>query len=358
MNRFESVFENSTLGKKIITSDLKIRQANLALVHLLGYENKEALIGRNLRDFTHPSFSEQWEILRENLWDRKIPSFEVEICMIKNDGNELWCLITSILFTDDGETLGYTIVQDIDIRIKLEKEAKRLKDAQENIIYTVAHDLKNPVLLVQSLNDILKKEMLPLYNSDKQAFKKNQSLTTMIGEASTRMLSIIQDLLLVGELEKGIVIKKMTGLKEFVGSSLEMWKLHAKEKEIQIDFHPDQNVYASIDHERMGRVLDNLISNAIKFSHRDGKIEVILMQHSNKAHLQIKDYGVGIPEHLQPSVFDKFTRANRKGTSGESTTGLGLFIAKRIMELHNGSIWVDSEQNKGSTFNIELPIDS
>lgn len=126
---------------------------------MLGYANKKDLICRNLKDFTHPSFLEQWEVLRKNLWSEKISSFSVEMCMIKKDGTELWCLITSILFPDADDTLAYTIVQDIDQRVKLEQEAKRLKDAQEDIIYTVAHDLKNPVLIIQSLTDTLQKEM-------------------------------------------------------------------------------------------------------------------------------------------------------------------------------------------------------
>lgn len=179
----------------------------------------------------------------------------------------------------------------------------------------------------------------------------------MIGERSTKMLTIIQDLLLVGELERGLAVKEMTALKEFIDTSLEMWKFHAKEKDVQIEFLADQNVYASINRERMSRVLDNLLSNAIKFSHRGGNIEVILRRRSNVASMQIKDKGVGIPEPLQVAVFDKFTRANRRGTGGESTTGLGLFIAKRIIDLHNGKIWVESEHNQGSTFSIELPLD-
>jgi two-component system sensor histidine kinase VicK len=81
-----------------------------------------------------------------------------------------------------------------------------------------------------------------------------------------------------------------------------------------------------------------------------------LQQETKQAILQVRDTGVGIPPSLQGSVFEKFTKANRSGTQGEETTGLGLFIAKQIVEWHNGRIWLESQEGEGTTFYVELPL--
>lgn len=353
--RFRTVFEQSFLGNKIISSDLRIRQINSALVTLLGY-NKEDLLGKSVVNYTHPDFRDKWDILRHNLWDKKIPSFQVEICLIKKDGKGVWCLITSILFEDNKDTFGYTIVEDISDRKKLEEENKRFQDAQEAIIYTVAHDLKNPILTIKGLTDLLHKDIEHFSSTNKETLKRSLSLISMINGTSDKTFSILEDLLLVGELERGNMEKEMTGLKHLTESSLAIWRLTAEKKGVQIDSQITEEVYAPVNRERIGRVLDNLLSNAIKFSHKGERIEVRLKQQAQKVVLQVSDSGIGIPESLQATVFDKFTKANRKGTSGESTTGLGLFIAKRIIELHQGHIWIESQQNQGSTFHIELPM--
>jgi two-component system sensor histidine kinase VicK len=103
--------------------------------------------------------------------------------------------------------------------------------------------------------------------------------------------------------------------------------------------------------------LDNLLSNAVKFTPEGGQVLVSLrQQEAKKVVLQVSDNGVGIPNALQDSVFDKFTKANRQGTGGEITIGLGLFIAKQIVELHQGKIWLESREQEGTTFYVELPV--
>ena len=101
--------------------------------------------------------------------------------------------------------------------------------------------------------------------------------------------------------------------------------------------------------------MDNLISNAIKFSKESDKIEINLIKEGNKAIIEVKDNGVGIPKDMIPHLFDRFSKAGRPGIRGEQSTGLGLSIVKQIIERHNGKIEVSSTENKGSTFRITLP---
>ena len=110
--RFETVFENSKLGNKIISADLKILQVNQAMVTLLGYDHKEEIIGSNIFDYAPDYCHKDWEVLRKKLWQKEMPSFSLETCLMKKDGTLIWCQVTSILFPDNSKTLGYTIIED------------------------------------------------------------------------------------------------------------------------------------------------------------------------------------------------------------------------------------------------------
>lgn len=114
--RYLGVFENSLLGNKIIASDLKILQVNQSMVELLGFDTKEDIIGKQILEFSHPDFKEDWQLLQEKLWSHKLPSFSVETCLLRKDGSAFWVNVTSILFIEEGETLGYTLIENIQAR--------------------------------------------------------------------------------------------------------------------------------------------------------------------------------------------------------------------------------------------------
>jgi PAS domain S-box-containing protein len=111
--RYRTVFENSLLGNKIISSDLKILQVNQTLVGMLGCANKEELIGRRILEFAHPDFVNDWHILQQKLWSKNLPSFNLETCLVRKNGDSIWVNVISTLFRDGGEYLGYTTIEDI-----------------------------------------------------------------------------------------------------------------------------------------------------------------------------------------------------------------------------------------------------
>jgi two-component system sensor histidine kinase VicK len=117
-----------------------------------------------------------------------------------------------------------------------------------------------------------------------------------------------------------------------------------------------KDVLVHINTDKFNRVLDNLISNALKFSKEKDKLDLILGTTGGYAVLQVQDHGLGIPKDMLPHIFERFTKAGRQGLKGETSTGLGLSIVKQIIEKHGGKISVDSEEGKGSTFTIKLPV--
>ena len=112
----------------------------------------------------------------------------------------------------------------------------------------------------------------------------------------------------------------------------------------------------NINTDKFTRVIDNILTNALKFTPLGGKININISKSNTIALLKIEDNGIGIPLHLQALIFDKFTTAGRRGTSGEKSLGLGMSICKKIVALHQGKIWFESKDNTGTTFFIELPL--
>jgi two-component system sensor histidine kinase VicK len=356
-HRFKTVFEQSILGKKIIGEDLRILQVNPALQAMLGYSEKE-LVSTNILAYSHPHFVHTWHELQKKLWKEKIPSFGIETCLVRKDGSSFWCKVTSILFTDDGDTLGYTILEDISERKAIEEKVNKLYDSQEIMIHTVAHDLKNPIHSIKALSSFLKKDIAALQEINAQKHAQSLTYLDMIEGSCEKAYNIIKDLLLIGEIELGKqpLEQQTVEMKSFIEPLLYPLQLHAKEKGITLYFEcPQEQVYGQVNREKFVRVIENLVSNAIKFTKVGGKVRVGLKKETQSILLQVSDTGVGIPESLQSSVFQKFTKAGRQGTEGEETTGLGLYIVKQIVELHKGKIYFESEENKGTSFFIELP---
>lgn len=139
--RYLGVFENSLLGNKIISSDLKILQVNQAMAELLGFDTKQDLIGKQIMDYAHPDFKADWQLLQQRLWNHKVPSFSVETCLTRRDGSIIWVNVTSILFTEDGEFLGYTLIENIQAR----KEALELLQVSEKRFLSMTDMVPNQV---------------------------------------------------------------------------------------------------------------------------------------------------------------------------------------------------------------------
>jgi two-component system sensor histidine kinase VicK len=353
-HRFRTIFEQSTFGNKIISSDLNITQVNKALEKMLGY-SKEQLVGTKILAYSHPDYINRWHKLQENLWKKQLPSFQIETCLVRKDGSTMWCSVTSILFQDEGQTLGYTILEDITERKSAEERLQKLYNSQETIMHTVAHDLKNPIHNIKSLSGLLRINLNFL--QDAEYMNQMETYVSMIDETCDKAYRILKDLLLIGEIESGnkSLEKESIELKTFIETQLPAFELNAKQKGIKLNIHlPAENVYAQINQEKMIRVVENLLSNAIKFTDVGGQVTIAIKKESHKIRLQVSDTGIGIPEPLQKSVFNKFTKANRQGTKGEATTGLGLYIVKQIVDLHKGKVWLESKENEGTSFYVEL----
>ena len=353
--RFRTVFEHSPLGNKIIDNELVIRQVNPAVIAMLGFEKAEELVGRQIIEFAHPDHQADWSRLQESLWAHKLPSFALETCLVRQDGSSFWCQVTSVLFQDEAGELGYTTLEDITERKKLAITHKRLYDAQETIMHLVAHDLKNPISNIEIVVALLQNHTSVLEIAPASAQEDVQKLLKLANQACATANVLLKDVLYLGQLESTRLETHRTDLNSFLHERLEVFRVAAKEKKIALVLDlPSETVHVAIHRDKFGRILDNLLSNALNFTPANGTIKVRLQAQDGHVRLIVQDTGLGIPAVLQPHVFDKFSTASRPGLYGDTTTGLGLFITKQIVEMHEGKIWLESIENEGTTFYIDL----
>ncbi len=354
-DRFRTVFENSPMGQKIIDPDLCIRQANQALATMLGLKSPKQVVGRKIIDFAHPDFVKDWEQLQEQLWAHKKPSFVLETCLVRPDKSSFWCRVTSVLFPDEGGELGYTTLEDITVRKQLELANQRLYNTQETILQLAAHDLKAPIANILMIINMLRGHVGVLSIDSALARQDVEALLGMVEEACGKASALLRDVLFMGQLEATRLTKHRTNLGAFLDKRVAVFRLSAQEKGIHLRLKlPKTPIHADIHADKFGRILDNLLSNALNFTPAGGKIRVGLRQLKGRIRLVVHDTGLGIPKALQPHVFDKFSSASRPGLYGDTTTGLGLFITKQIVEMHQGKIWLESKENEGTTFFIDL----
>ncbi|GAA3953666.1 PAS domain-containing sensor histidine kinase [Hymenobacter algoricola] len=347
--RFRTVFENSPLGQKIINPDLVIRQANLALAAMLGFTRPDEVEGRRILEFAHPHYRADWDHLHERLWDHRIPNFTFDTCLVRADGSSFWCQVHSILFPDDGEELGYTTLIDTTAHKELEASLKRLYDTQETIMHLAAHDLKAPIANIQMLTDLLRRAAT---SEEPEASKFLQLIEQSCNEAG----ALLQDVLYLGELDATQLKKEPTNFNAFLDTQLTVHRLAAQEKGIDLVLElPPHTLTAQLNPNKFSRVVTNLLTNALKFTPTGGQVLVRLEEPAGRPCLTVQDTGVGIAPALQAHIFDKFSAAARNGLYAEGTTGLGLFITQQIVRLHGGKIRVESRENEGTTFFIDLP---
>jgi len=236
-----------------------------------------------------------------------------------------------------------------DINDQLQQTLMVLEQSEEDnarMMRVVAHDLRNPIGSITMIASLM------LHRSN--LAREDMDLLEMMKRSSKDCLDMVDDLL-QPKGNDAIFERKPEDLFRILRYCIDQLTLKAGEKrqEIILDASP---LIASVNAEKMWRVVSNLINNAIKFSPEATFIEVSLREKTGGAVIAVQDHGIGIPAELRDKIFDMPAEARRKGTSGESTFGLGLAIAKQIVNAHRGTIWFEETPGGGTTFYVELPL--
>jgi signal transduction histidine kinase len=232
-------------------------------------------------------------------------------------------------------------------------ELANLNALKNQFLGMAAHDLRNP------LHGILTYSSLLL--EDAEALNAEQiEFITVIHDQTQYMANLVNDLLDVATIESGKLQLDLqpVDLVKIAQTNLNRNRLIAVRKNITIDLQADPIPMALFDAGKMEQVLDNLTTNAIKYSPPGSHIQIRLQTSAEEILLSVQDEGPGIPSTELEKLFKPFQRTSVKTTGGEKSTGLGLVIVKRIVVGHGGRIWVESQLGQGSTFYVAVPITS
>jgi signal transduction histidine kinase len=232
-------------------------------------------------------------------------------------------------------------------------ELERLNEIKNQYIGAAAHDLRNPLQVIDGYSQMLAEGLLGGLSP------QQQQVVTVIRKNSDFMLRLVTDLLHISKIEAGKLHLELqdTDLAALLERNVELNRLLAGQKQIDITLSKDIDLPTlRVDAPKIEQVLNNLISNAVKFSHPNSTVEVRAARSERAVVVDVSDKGLGIPPGEIDKLFIPFASLSVKSTAGEQSTGLGLAIARRIVEGHGGGIWVRSEVGVGSTFSFSLPL--
>lgn len=217
---------------------------------------------------------------------------------------------------------------------------------KDRILGVVAHDLRNPIGAIVSLAHFVNE-------SDEN--NANTEVIKMIESSGNHSLSLINELLETNKSAKEKLNLADTDIVELVKQTVFLLQHKAEEKKQRLIINiPEEKIILKIDANKIERVLNNLITNAIKFSHKNKSVYIVVSQSIDNVTISIKDQGVGISQNILPHIFEKNVNVGTQGTSGEKSYGLGLSICKQIIETHNAKIWVESSEGQGSSFYLQF----
>ena len=359
--------------------------ANPAAERITGYSFSE-LSGSKQHDMIHHSKSDGtpypseecpiYEAFRDGAEHRV--SNEV---FWRKDGTSFPVEYVSTPIHENGKANGAVVIfQDITERKRVEKELDQYRNNLEDLVEKrtsdlnrtnkeliesnnlknkflgiASHDLRNPLFVIQSFSEVL------LENSQSGVIHKDQiRLLGKINSSSKHMEVLLNNLLDISKIESGKIEldKKVQDFNVILENQVELNQIIADKKGIRLIIKLGNIPPLSVDKNTMIQVIDNFISNAIKFSPPDSRIDIGTDNTGNEIRFWVRDQGPGISREDQKLLFGEFQTLSAKPTGGEKSTGLGLAIVKKIINLHGGKVGVSSEPGKGSTFYFALRSDS
>lgn len=230
--------------------------------------------------------------------------------------------------------------------LSLEGENKNF----DGIIQIISHDLRQPFTKISLLADLIKEETEPS-SASKYADK--------IKSASKSAYTLLQHFLQLTVLNYNSEVLSTTSqsLYQIIRGSIKTYDVEIESKQLNIHIEePEHDFNYPVDKSIFNQAIKNIISNAVKFTQPKGRISISLHETKNNYKIKIADTGIGIPADIRKRLFKEISSVRRTGLEGQKSTGLGLAITKKIIELHNGKIAVKSKENKGTTFEITLPL--
>lgn len=350
--RFRQIF--ATIPDPVILARLEdgtIIDVNKAFQEMSGVSRQEAL-GRNAEQLGFWKDQKSRNLFYA-LMNNSEGAQKFEAAFLLQGDQTITGLVSARRLMINNEECLLAVVRDISAEKAAQRALIEMDNLKSEFISTAAHELRTPITGIMGYTELLSDESLtvPLTEEQRYEFRKE------IYDGCERLSMIVDDILDVSRIESG---QKLPLAKQFVvidvliNKTAEHFAIKANRR-IAVDFRPGTPEGIEVDAHRIRQVLENLVSNAIKYSAIESPISIVTEPDGQFCKVSVADQGIGMTEEQVSRIFDKFYRADTTNTA-VSGLGLGMSIVKQIIEGHGGSIWVESVPGKGSRVFFTLPV--
>ena len=372
--------ENDIEERKVIEEELRENSELLSLFmkhspiysfikQVTATESKVLVVSDNFKEMTGISAS---EMVGMNMFELFPTEFAAKMTqddlavftdgisnVMREDLNGRNYLTMKFPISKQGRNLLAGYVIDITDRFMAEQEINRknvelqqINAMKDKFFSIIAHDLRGPLASFMSLAQIIAEDLSSLTMSE------IQEIAVDMKNSATNLFRLLENLLNWVRMQKGQITftPEIRRLYPVINESVEILKEQAKNKGIKIDFDVPDDLEVYADKNIFESIMRNLVSNAIKFTHKKGKVFIsAFIGADRETRISVRDTGIGMDQKMVDNLFRIDVKTNRKGTDGELSTGLGLLLCKEFVEKHGGLLQVESEEGKGSVFFFSLP---
>ncbi|MCA9211891.1 MAG: PAS domain S-box protein [Planctomycetales bacterium] len=350
---FRSMFENSAVGIARVGLDGAWLNVNQRLCDIFGY-TREELLRIKFQDITHPD-DLQADVDDLNRMIRgDIDRYSMQKRYFRKDRSEVWANLTVTLQRDDKGMPLYciSVVQDITPRKQFEAQLEQAIKQRDQFLATLSHELRNPLAALLHAARLIDRRS--------RGTRKDRPLDVILRQ-SQQMSNLLDDLLDVSRVtqNKFVLDRQPVDLVQLAREAFEAIQpqMEARDHRTSVDL-PDESIWVDADSTRILQAIENLLSNAAKYTNKGGNISLEVTRQQRQAVVRVSDDGIGLRPAMLERVFEMFVQSETSGKpTREGGMGLGLTLTKSIVELHDGEVLAFSEGlDQGSTFEIRLPV--
>jgi signal transduction histidine kinase len=280
---------------------------------------------------------------------------EIQQLQIKNDSRKLYLLVTITIASSILLILFLWLYvskrKTNELLLTKNQEISNINKQKDKFFSIIAHDLRGPFTGFLGLTELLAEEIEELDKNEIQFAAVNMR------KSATNLNRLLDNLLEWSRMEQGLIpfSPKENNVAEIVSECVAPLQETASKKDITIESNINQNITIFADQNILQSVIRNILTNALKFTPRNGIVKIEAREDSGNTIISIADNGIGMDVKMVENIFHLDIKTNRTGTENEPSTGLGLILCKEFVEKHAGKIWVESEEGKGSTFSFNFP---
>ncbi|MEX1187999.1 MAG: ATP-binding protein [Bacteroidia bacterium] len=350
----------NSMGDPVFVKDEQSRLLNVndAFCKLFGLSRVD-IMGKTLAEDVSPEERESFLKIDKQVLNDGIENINEESLTVRLGESKMISTRKSRFIDSEGNAFLVGIIRDITQQYKAEKALKEseallkeLNATKDKLFSVIAHDLRNPIHHILGFSELLIKKVRNFGDEESETY------LSFINSSANNTYILLENLLSWAKSETNQIYFKPEKIifSEIILEIIKLEKSLANTKNISLDYFSIEEIEVYADANILNTILRNLISNAIKFTGYGGHIRVFAITKQDHVEITISDDGIGMNKERLKELFTISSNSTTIGTANEKGTGLGLVLCKEFVEKHNGEIWVESEEGKGSDFKFTLPF--